>query len=199
MLERVKTLVSTLLRWRRSRLQRVSELEFRPAYWRLRGKLMSTRLWFANRTFRLKGNALLGREALQAHRVLLGTVVRPTIITIAVASVFEFTEFVLQRNATSVLSFLHIPNSITAFVGQLKHGLIGGAQYYSSLLSSLAQIAGAFLALYFTAVSVVISTVYARVQGDVRSILLREKIGNAYVRLVAMLGAGSVLLLASFA
>jgi hypothetical protein len=73
------------------------------------------------------------------------------------------------------------------------------SEHYASLFAAFAQIAGAFLALYFTAVSVVVSTAYARVQGDVRSIVLRDKVSNAYVSLVAMLGAASTILLAALA
>jgi hypothetical protein len=199
MLQRLKRLGSTLLRWRRSRLQRVSELEFRPAYWRIRGRLIDASLWFAKRVFLVKQNVFLGREQFHAYRLLFGTIVRPAIITIALVTALEFIEFLIQVNAASIVSILHIPSPIAGFLKQLRHSLVPGAQYFSSLLSSLAQISGAFLALYFTAVSVVVSTVYARVQGDVRVIMLREKVGNGYVQLVAMLGTASVFLLASFA
>jgi len=67
---------------------------------------------------------------------------------------------------------------------------------YTSLLSTLAQVSGVFLGLYFTAVSVVASTVYARVPGDVRSVLMQEKVGTVYIRLVALLAAVSTMLLA---
>ncbi len=70
---------------------------------------------------------------------------------------------------------------------------------YASLLSTLAHVSGVFLGLYFTAVSVVASTVYARVPGDVRSVLMQEKVGTVYIRLVALLAAVSTMLLATTA
>lgn len=67
---------------------------------------------------------------------------------------------------------------------------------YETLVSTVAQIAGIFLGLYFTAVGVVISAVYSRVPGDVRAILVQEETGNLYLRIVALLCAIAVLLLA---
>ncbi|MCI0407260.1 MAG: hypothetical protein L0191_01640 [Acidobacteria bacterium] len=66
---------------------------------------------------------------------------------------------------------------------------------YVSILTTLAEIAGVFLGLYFTAVSIVASTVYARVPGDVRSVLTQEKVGNVYIRTVALLAAVATLML----
>jgi hypothetical protein len=63
---------------------------------------------------------------------------------------------------------------------------------YVSLLSTVAQISGIFLGLYFTAVGVVVSAVYSRVPGDVRALLVQEKTGNLYLRIVALLCAVAV-------
>jgi len=64
-----------------------------------------------------------------------------------------------------------------------------------TLLGIVAQVAGVFLALYFTAVSVVASTVYARVPGEIRELLMKEKVGNLYIRGVALTVAVAILLL----
>ena len=66
---------------------------------------------------------------------------------------------------------------------------------YRDFLTTLAQISGIFLGLYFTAVSVVISTAYTQVPKSVLKILLDEKIGNVYIKIVALLGAVSILML----
>lgn len=67
---------------------------------------------------------------------------------------------------------------------------------YGELLSGAAQISGVFLGLYFTSVSIVVSTAYARVPADIRMLLLREQVGNLYIRVVALFGAVSWTLLA---
>lgn len=70
---------------------------------------------------------------------------------------------------------------------------------YGVLLQSVAAVTGVFLALYFTAVSTVAATVYATVPHDVRELMLRDKLGNVYVRVVAFLTAMAVFLLVAAA
>ncbi|GAF68250.1 unnamed protein product, partial [marine sediment metagenome] len=65
-----------------------------------------------------------------------------------------------------------------------------------NILTTLAQIAGGFLGLYFTAISVVISTVYERFPNDVREVLIREKVSNIYIQNVTLMSAVSTMLLA---
>jgi hypothetical protein len=62
-------------------------------------------------------------------------------------------------------------------------------------LSTLAQIAGLFLGLYFTAISVVAGTSYARVPAEILDALVREKVGNLYIQVVAFFGGVSLMLL----
>lgn len=76
------------------------------------------------------------------------------------------------------------------FLPQMDTGAI------SSFLGIVAQVAGVFLGLYFTAISVVASTVYARVPGEIRELLTKEKVGNLYIRAVALTVAVASLLLA---
>jgi hypothetical protein len=69
---------------------------------------------------------------------------------------------------------------------------------YSTLLAMVAQVTGVFLGLYFTAVSAVASAAYARVPNTVRALVIHEKVGNVYIRLVAFEAALAVLLLAAY-
>ncbi len=66
---------------------------------------------------------------------------------------------------------------------------------FKDLLEILAQVAGVFLALYFTSVSVVASTAYARVQGSIRDLVMRDKVGNFYTSIIVLLTGVSVFLL----
>jgi len=54
---------------------------------------------------------------------------------------------------------------------------------------------GVFLGLYFTAITVLASTVYSKVPSDVRQALIREKVNNTYFDVVVMFGVFSTLLL----
>lgn len=75
----------------------------------------------------------------------------------------------------------------------LLYPLDGNA--YVQMLATIAGIAGVFLGLYFTAVSTVISNTYSYVSGDIRELILKDRLGNIYVRLVAFLTALAVVLL----
>ncbi|WP_422932166.1 hypothetical protein [Singulisphaera sp. PoT] len=66
---------------------------------------------------------------------------------------------------------------------------------YDGTLQTIAGIEGVFLAVYFTAVSVVAGAIYATVPHEVRLLLVRERLGNFFVRLVAGCTAISVLIL----
>jgi hypothetical protein len=108
------------------------------------------------------------------------------------------------RAARSVA--LPILMSIFAAAGTIA--LLSGLEYwldpgwavndsaYVVLLETLAGVSGVFLALYFTAVSTVAATAYADVPSEARDLLVRDKLGNSYVRVVAFLAAVSVGLLA---
>jgi hypothetical protein len=67
---------------------------------------------------------------------------------------------------------------------------------YNVLLESIAAVTGVFLALYFTAVSAVAATVYASVPHDIRTLIVRDRLGNVYVQGVAFTMALAILLLA---
>lgn len=91
--------------------------------------------------------------------------------------------------------------SIVADVG-LGHTGIGRALTrpvhrgtYAILLQTVAAVTGVFLALYFTAVSTVAATVYSSMPQDIRNLMLRDKLGNVYVGVVAFLSASAVFLL----
>jgi hypothetical protein len=66
---------------------------------------------------------------------------------------------------------------------------------YASLLSTVVQTGGIFLTLYFTTLSLVASTSYARVSNDVRAAVIREKGGSVYLRHVEFVVGYSLLLL----
>jgi hypothetical protein len=52
-------------------------------------------------------------------------------------------------------------------------------------LGTLGAVSAAFLTLYFTAISVVVSTAYARTPGNVRSLIIKEEVGSAYFGFLA--------------
>ena len=180
-------------------MQRASEWQFSPTYWHLRAKFLKAKFQLGNRAFRTKQYFRARRESVTAQRTLLGGIFKPLMLAIVIICLLEFVEFCALRYGTYLGQLINAPDSVRRLVSGIKQIVNRNSEHYATLLAAFAQIAGAFLALYFTAVSVVVSTAYARVQGDVRSIVLRDKVSNAYVGLVAMLGAASTVLLAALA
>lgn len=64
-----------------------------------------------------------------------------------------------------------------------------------TLLSVTASVSGVFLGLYFTAISVIASSVYAKVPSDIRALLLKEKVGNFYIEVLIVLTSICLVLL----
>ena len=64
-----------------------------------------------------------------------------------------------------------------------------------SIVGTIAQSAAAILALFFTAISVVASTGYAKLASDVRLLIINDDLNRRYLRLLAHLAAVSVIAL----
>jgi len=57
---------------------------------------------------------------------------------------------------------------------------------------TISTIVGAFLGLYFTATSIIAQTIYSKIQGDIRALLLADKFGNFYIKSLVGLFAYSL-------
>jgi len=188
---RFSSLCRTSRRWLRSRLQRGYEWQLSPSYWTLLRRWEALRfsagrfLFGAGSWFRSR------RESGTILSSILHTVCGQVVIAIAVVAGLEVLERVLLAYGGEIGRLLHMSPTFHRVRLALNHHPIEPATHVS-ILSTLAQIAGVFLGLYFTAVSVVASAAYARVRGDIRELLMREKVGNAYIRLVALLGAVAI-------
>lgn len=66
---------------------------------------------------------------------------------------------------------------------------------FSTQLTIIASIAGVLIGLYFTTLSVVAGSIFAKVPSNLRALLLREKIGNVYVNILAKLTVTSIAML----
>src|SRR5437773_6242496 len=86
----------------------------------------------------------------------------------------------------------HSPSLASDFAALVKT-ISDNYDHIQNFLNTIVQLAGLFLTLYFTAISLIASAVYARVPGDVRTLAVDEKVGNLYIRLVAVLGALAIL------
>ena len=117
---------------------------------------------------------------------------RGVVLPIIFAIVFSLVLYVFEENLPFFTNISWVGNSIIGKI--LLHPMNKDA--YVAMLTTIASVVGVFLGLYFTAVSTVISNAYSSVSGDVRELILRDRLGNKYVNLLAFLIALSVVLLA---
>ena len=78
-----------------------------------------------------------------------------------------------------------------------KYGFtISADSEYGTLLAAVVGIGGIFIGLYYAAISSVGSTIYADVPNDIRGLLARERVGNTYMKSLAVVTYLGVCLLA---
>ena len=58
--------------------------------------------------------------------------------------------------------------------------------YYGTLLATVIGAGGLFIGLYYAAISVLGSAIYAKVPNNIRDLLAKEQVGNAYMRCIAV-------------
>ena len=67
---------------------------------------------------------------------------------------------------------------------------------YGTLLATVTGIGGLFIGLYYTAISAIGGAIYSRVPNNIRDLLAQERIGNVYMRFLALVTYLGVILLA---
>lgn len=152
-------------------------------YWAIR--IRWERASFAVR--RLLYNFLVGArqgtESLSLFAQVVRAVVRPAALALVLTQVLGLTERLLLHLFPRLVPLVEVYTP--------DRGL------YSTFLSTTAQIAGVFLGLYFTTMSLVASTSYKDVPREVRAAVLAEKVGSIYLQAVALLCAVALMLLAA--
>lgn len=156
-------------------------------YWRLRRLAYLVRFRLSRAGLRVVGQGGAVSEGVSAG----GAVVRGAGPAVVGAFLVFVGLWALERWRLDVLGFLRLDDGWLA--REARRSTIGSA--YDTMLQALAGVGGVFLALYFTAISTVAANVYAAVPHDIRNLMLRDKVGNAYVQVVALLTALSGLLL----
>jgi hypothetical protein len=167
-------------------------------YWKWLAAWRRSGFRVANRDYAFRRQLHDQRESFSAVRGILRTIIPQVALAAAAVTILAILEQRILR-PWGVIDWLLL--RLTGQSGSTGAGGIGAAMLnaasYDYILSTLAQVAGVFIALYFTAVSLVASTVYAQVPSDIRGMVVEEKLTDVYVRIVAFLGATSTLLLAS--
>jgi hypothetical protein len=152
-----------------------------PAYWRARSRWSRIRFLVHRKVFDTRRTNADWLQSASVWRQILQEAVGPLLWAIAVIATLHLSErgAVLMWPAIDPWLRAHTPERAT----------------YASLLSTVVQTGGIFLTLYFTTLSLVASTSYARVSNDVRAAVIREKGGSVYLRHVEFVVGYSLLLL----
>ena len=101
-------------------------------------------------------------------------------------------KLVLAILLTALLQFFN-PHFTTWFT---KIGFtIPEESSYGTFLGAVIGVGGVFIALYYAAVSTIGSAIYARFPNNIRDLLAHEKLGSAYMRLLALITFFGVCLL----
>ena len=157
-------------------------------FWRMRHRLA----WLNFRRLRTGFQTKDKLNTATIERRYWWAMTKSVAFSIALALAASFAMYLFDKHCLSF--FTDIAWIRDSNVGKyLLHSLDGDA--YVQMLATIAGVTGVFLGLYFTAVSTVISNTYSYVSGDIRELILKDRLGNIYVKLVAFLTALAVVLL----
>jgi hypothetical protein len=134
------------------------------------------------------------RESTSILLLVARTVFWQVVAAAFLVGLLEFCDWKL-RSASTLLEWLARHSPKAHVVAAWFQRTLPDTTLSVGTLSTLAQISGLFLGLYFTAISVVAGTNYARVPAEILDALVREKVGNLYIRIVALFGGISLMLL----
>jgi hypothetical protein len=118
--------------------------------------------------------------------------IKPLLFALISVFVIEVAAYLLMQNKSHLKPYT--PETIIRIWDFLKGFLKTDPTSYRVLLGPLITVSGTFLGLYFTALNVLLSSTYKQVTSDIRRLIMRDKVGNAYTQIVAFTGAYSVIL-----
>ncbi len=162
-------------------------------FWKLRYYLSSSVFHINKVFFQLKEKGKQAQESVYIIKELIKTTASSFLVSFLIVGLLEVIEYTLL-NFISNSGPLFIRSFFDYFL-VLHNQIIISVTSLEVLLSVVASISGIFLGLYFTAISVVASSVFAGVPGSVRDLLLKEKFGNRYIKTLAILTSVCIILL----
>jgi hypothetical protein len=175
---KIRELALTIRRWARSPLQRRYELGFYTQFWQLRNRWHRARFWLSKRLYGVRRGAESTAESTSILVSLGRTVVAQLVAAGLLVALLAF----LDRNLPVITLLAGWVARHWKYGQRLVDFLPQKAldpSISAATLSTLAQISGLFLGLYFTAISVVAGQNYAKVSTEILDALVREKVGTS--------------------
>ena len=184
----------TLQRWRHSRYQRHFEWQFKPAFWKWRSFIRGLQIRLGQWGFAWREHWSSLQDSVSISRLFVGLIAQQTFLALGLVSITLCLQAALSSSGITGLD--RISQALSGLISS-AHRLDSAA--YDAVLYTLVAVASTLLGLYFTTIYVVVGNAYAQVPGDVRQLLAQEKIGNRYIRAVALLASTALLLLTAHA
>jgi hypothetical protein len=174
----------------------VYEQQFSPYYWNWKQKINMEKFRLKKVSFKTKNKYYSKKETTLITISIMKLIFWEFLIAIVIVLLLELIPWILiQIGIIGLLQKIIYTFTFGSFHPTIIQSNLLANIDPNDILTTLAQISGIFLGLYFTAVGVVISTAYGDVPEGVRSILVKEKIGTIYIKIVALLGSISIILL----
>lgn len=158
-------------------------------FWQIRHYALSSRFYVNRFFFSTAERRERIKEDFTIASSLFGGVVTSIVVSLFFVLFFSLADYALGRFFFTRFNISSVP-IISAILSRISPD----GTSYVALFSVIASIAGVFLGLYFTAISGVVSA-YAKFPDNIRNLLLREKVGNFYIRLLSLTTILSVFLI----
>lgn len=162
-------------------------------FWKLRYHLNLAKFLLNKIFFEAGENKRHIKETLSITNELIRIVIFPFLMALFLIFTLEGVEKILINFLRQ--SNLIILKNLLNYIKGLQTSLFAFTGSFETLLSTIASVSGVFIGLYFTAISVVAGSVFAKVPSNLRDLLLKEKVGNVYIRILSLLTAISIILL----
>jgi len=144
-------------------------------------------IFFKNKSFyKLKGRIGKINEGCSISRVIFKLIFIDFIYALFVLFTFEFVEKKFLFDSLEKLK-PSLWKDFLMFLDYYRIALSANLTHLSAFLTTVASISGIFLGLYFTAISVVASSVFKTVSANLRRFFLNERVGFYYMRILAFL------------
>lgn len=182
----------TLLRWLQSREQRTVELQSIPSYWNLLHKAQTLIFNLRRAAFKVRWSLKDRKEWTSSRFIILKVFLKPLLFALFTVFLLEMGEHLFLQNRSYLKPYL--PVWAIRVWNSLKEVIKIDISSYRPFLSPLITVSGTFLGLYFTALNVLLSSTYKQVTADIRRLLIRDKVGNAYIQIVAFTGTYALIL-----
>lgn len=158
-------------------------------FWQIRHFVLSSRFYVNRFVFSAAERRERIEEDFSIASSLFSGVATSVLLSVFFVLFFGSIDYVWAKFFLARFSVSSIP-----IISTILSHISPDSTSYVALFSVIASIAGVFLGLYFTAISGVVSA-YAKFPDNIRNLLLREKVGNFYIRLLSLTTILSVFLI----